>query len=353
MSDYLGQAFPRLASSLPKLHLADLPTPLEERTLQAERGRERIIRIKCDDVSAALYGGNKVRKLEYLLRRARDRGAMRVATFGGVGSNHALATTLYAAANGLRCVCFLSHQRKTPQAGPTLERHRQYGTELVYFGGSRRDRIAILRQHLSRRDTWVIPLGGSCWLGAVGFVNAGLELAAQLEAGRLEPPDRLYVANGTMATAAGLALGLAAARLETEVHAVRVTEEMFVNPPGMRRLLDKTATLMRSLDNTVPVDLAARARLVIRNEFFGTGYAHSSSDVDSAVREARRLFGLTLETTYTGKAMAALLHDAGNAALAAQSLLFWNTYNSRPLPAACARPASTAALPAAFARYLD
>ncbi len=335
------------------MRLAKLPTPLETKRLRLPNGGQVGLFVKRDDLSGLLYGGNKVRKLEYLLQRARERGASRVATFGSVASNHALATTLYAAEQGFDCICFLSHQVKTPKAPVALSLHLHYGTRLVHYAGARTKRIATLRKHLFDRKTWVIPMGGSCWLGVMGFVDAGLELADQLAADGLRAPERLYVANGTMATAAGLSLGLLLAGLETELHAVRVTDTTIANPAAMRRLIAKTALMMRSLDATIPDNLADRVKLRFRDEFFGKGYAQSDARTDAAVRTARDQLGLVLETTYTGKAMAALLQDAQQSGSAENDWLFWNTYNSRPLPEFQAQPDDLARLPSEFLRYFD
>ena len=349
MTDQLAIAHPQLAKRLPKTPLADLPTPVVERRVQTSNGAQRIA-VKCDDRTGHLYGGNKVRKLEYLLNRAAARGAQRIATFGTVASNHALATTLYARSLGLDCTCFLSHQTRTTNAPQVLNMHIQCGTELVRYGGNRKDRIRTLRKYLWHRDAWVIPAGGSSWLGAVGFVNAGLELAAQIRSGELREPERLYVANGTMATAVGLALGLALAAQRVEVHAVQVTEDFIANPQAMRRLLRKTAAMLRRLDGSVPGDLADRARYRFRDEFLGDGYAKTNAATDHAVAVARDELGLTLESTYTGKALAALLDDLDRAQ---HSTLFWNTYNSHPLTAGRERPDDVSALPDEFLRYFD
>lgn len=352
MSDTLAAAHPLLATRLPRIQLADLPTPLSGRTLSTARG-QRDISIKHDDVTAKTYGGNKVRKLEFLLYRARDRRARRVATFGTVASNHALATALYSRSLGFECTCLLSHQSKTPLAAPVLNTHLQVGTEIVQLGGNRAERVRTMRQTLQGRRVCLIPAGGSNWLGAVGFVNAGFELAAQVSGGEIAPPDRLYVANGTMGTAAGLAIGLALAGLPTEVHAIRVTHDFIANRRAMQRLVAKTSTVLNRLDESVPVDLAGRIRLHFRDEFFAGGYARSNEATDRAVSIARDELGLTLETTYTGKAMAAMLHDLDHPGTDGQSLLFWNTYNSRPLQATADRPADTTRLPDEFLRYFD
>ena len=350
MSDSLADSYPRLAACLPKIPLADLPTPITRAALQTATGNRPVL-IKDDGMSGALYGGNKVRKLEYLLYRARDRGAQRVATFGTVGSNHALATALYAGSIGLPCTCLLLHQTLTPNCAPVLNMHLQNGTELVAFGGSRAEQVDTMRRYLRGRECWVVPAGGSSWLGAIGFVNAALELAAQLGRGEFEAPDCLYVANGTMGTAAGLALGLALAGLPTEVHAIRVTYDFVANRKAMRRLIEKTAALMHRYDPSVPADLSARVRYRFRDEFFAGGYAKSNAETDLAVVRARDELGLALEPTYTGKAMAALLRDHEAGVTVSSSVLFWNTYNSRPLAAKQGLPGDCSALPDEFLRY--
>jgi len=352
MSDHLAKAYPRLAERLPKTKLADLPTPVVEETLRTAKG-ERRITIKRDDVTGKLYGGNKVRKLEYLLRRASDRNAQRIATFGTVASNHALATSLYAKSLGFECTCLLSHQVQTTIVPRVLNMHLENGTELVRWGGDYANRIRTLRTHLWNRRVSVIPAGGSSWLGTMGFVNAGLELADQIASGELGVPDRLYVANGTMATAVGLALGLALANLPTEVQAVRVTEDFVANPVAMRRLMVKTALLMNRLDSSIPSSLADRARYRFRDGFLGDGYARTNVATNRAVSVAQDDLGLVLETTYTGKALAAMLHDLDQAAHSRESMLFWNTYNSRPLPAGKERPGDVSRLPEEFLRYFD
>jgi D-cysteine desulfhydrase len=352
VSNHLEIANPELARQLPRIQLADLPTPVVVRSFNSGTGR-REIAIKCDDATGALYGGNKVRKLEYLLQRARERKAKRIATFGTVASNHALATALYAKSLGLDCTCLLSHQFCTANVPRVLNMHLQIGTEIVRYGGARRSRVQTLRQHLWNRGVYLIPPGGSNWLGAIGFVNAGMELAAQVAAGETDAPDRIYVANGTMATAVGLALGLALADLPAEVQAIRVTEDFVSNPESMRRLLLKTATVMHRLDPSIPRDLADRARYCFREGFLGDGYAKPTTEAERAVAIARDEFGLELESTYTGKAMAAVLHDLHQAEYAQQSVLFWNTYNSRPLPTGTEKPDTSAGLPDAFLRYFD
>jgi 1-aminocyclopropane-1-carboxylate deaminase/D-cysteine desulfhydrase-like pyridoxal-dependent ACC family enzyme len=239
------------------MRLASLPTPVREVAVQLDSG-ERKLSVKYDDQTGVIYGGNKVRKLEYIFPRARDKKCGRLATFGAVGSNSALATALYARQAGFDCTCFLMHQAKTEQIPATLNMHIQNGTELVRYGGAYNKRVQTLRDNLWGRHAWVIPMGGSSWRGTVGFVAAGLELAEQVAAGEIPRPDRIYVGTGTMGTAVGMALGLAIAEFDTEVHAVRASVTEITNEHLMQNLADKTVMMMRTPTQFRPTSRAGQ-----------------------------------------------------------------------------------------------
>ncbi len=348
MSHHLETALPGLADRVPHLQLADLPTPVSTHGV-TRNAHSLSISVKHDERSGSLYGGNKVRKLEYLLARAKEKDAPRVATYGAAGSNHALATALYARQAGFECTCLLSHQPPAPSIGQKLLAHQAAGTEIVRFGGTRPRRVAIQREYLRGRGLSLIPMGGTSWVGSLGFVNAGLELAAQIEDGAVGAPERLYVALGTMGTAAGLALGLALAGQSIDVHAVRVTDPRFGNEPGLRHLLRKTAMLMRRYDSRVPADLAARARVVFRDDFYGEGYGRRNAATDAAIAFAGDALGIRLDSTYSGKAMAALLADVDAGSTTAP--MFWNTYNAVPLDIPAGMKPDFTVLPDEFERY--
>lgn len=349
-TSHLHSRFPGLRHRLPRVSLASLPTPVSTTELSNASGRYPIS-IKHDNLTSELYGGNKVRKLEYLLCPSTRKPVSRIATFGTVGSNHALATAMYSRRQGFECTSFLAHQRKTPSVPAVLDAHLATGTEIVRYGGAYAKRIATLRRHLWRRHARVIPAGGSSWVGTLGFIDAALELAQQVEAGEIPEPGRIYVATGTMGTAAGLALGLALAGLRSEVHAVRVSHTSICSEQALRRLMRKSVTMLASIDVSFPKDLVAAARIRLRHEFFCGGYAHGGPEIDAAIDIAAEQLGLTLETTYTGKSMAALLADLSRDGIATSPPLYWNTYNSAPLPTVPDPAHAREALPAEFLSY--
>lgn len=332
------------------MSLALLPTPVTEAKIRTRSGT-RGLAIKFDNVTGSIYGGNKIRKLEYIFPRANAKGCQRIATFGAVGSNHALATALYARQAGFECTCFLSHQASTPLVPATLNKHSEAGTSLVRYGGNYLARIATLRKNLWGKNAWVIPLGGSSWLGTIGFVVAGLELASQIDSGEIAMPDRIYVGCGTMGTAAGIALGLAMAGIPSQIHAVRVSDKSIMNGTALLRLLRKTVYMMHRLDSAVPADLDTRCNITIRDEFFGPGYAQSTQENDAAIKTAKDQLDLTLEPTYTGKTMAALLADLDEREATRRKVLYWHTYNSVPLGTPADRPLNKKLLPPEFLQY--
>lgn len=350
--DELQAACPALGRRLARLPLADLPTPLRQATLDHASGRHEVV-IKQDNLSGRPYGGNKVRKLEYLLARARERGRRTIATFGATGSHHALATALYAKAQGFDCIAFLVHQTRNDSVARALNMHLKIGTELVPFHGRYRDRIATLRRHLRGREAAVIPAGGSSWLGTVAFVNAALEVAAQIGRGECALPDRLYVATGTMGTAVGLALGFALAGVPIDVHAVRISHRSITDDDKLARLARKTTEMMHRLDPRIPPALDRDMRLTLRHEFFGDGYAQTNAATEHAIAVARRDLNMKLEPTYTGKAMAALLADLKDEDAPGRRVMFWQSYHAAELPVDAARPLVPERLPDEFGRYFS
>lgn len=346
--NYLDAMFPVLARKSGRVPLGQFPTPVKTARVTHD-GRSLELSIKLDNLSGSHYGGNKVRKLQYLLHTRVGRTVRRFATFGTVGSNHALATAIYCRELGYACTCFLSHQKKVATVAPALSMHARLGTEIIRYGGSYSARLKILRENLWNRNACIIPAGGSSWIGTLGFVDAGLELAAQIDAGEIPSPQRIYVATGTMGTAAGLALGLALAKLPAEVQAIRVSDTNICNEQALHRLMHKTALMMHALDNSVPDDLSQRVRIRLRHAFFAGGYAQCDAQTEAAIDISREHLALTLEPTYTGKAMTALLSDAGSGG----QCLFWHTFNSAKLPLAVDPGVDLANIPAEFHSYMD
>jgi D-cysteine desulfhydrase len=319
----LLQRFPSLAARLPVAPLCTLPTPVERaRALQRDVGCGPLW-VKRDDCTALPYGGNKARKLEWLLGRARAEGRTRVLTFGALGTNHGLATAIYAARLGLGCDLVLVDQPADERLRRRLRQFVAVGARLHYgqsLAGAGAAALAVLVRH---PRTAVIPPGGSSPVGTLGFVDAGLELAEQIRSGELPEPARVYVPLGTGGTAAGLALGLALAGLGTRVVCVVVTDRgrLAPNEWRLRRLARRAGERLVRAGASLRPD-ALRFELELETGQRGRGYGWATDAAVGAVESASRA-GLRLETTYTGKALAGLFaRESGRE----DPVLFWNTY---------------------------
>jgi D-cysteine desulfhydrase len=336
---------PSLAGQVPRLALGIYPSPLEQVEVAG-----RPLLVKRDDVCAEGYAGNKVRKLEFLLAEARARGARRVITADATGSHHALATAFHARRLGLSASLILFPQRLTPHVRDVLLMQAGTGAELRWVRRMEAVPLALWwAGRVHRRDAaCIIPPGGSNPLGALGYVNAGLELAEQLSAGGYPRPGRIHIAAGTLGTVAGLAVGLALAGLPVPIAASRITSSIVTNERVLQRLVAGVLHLLDAAGAAVP-DPGSALRLVeLRHDRIGTGYGHATEDGEAALQRFAEA-GLRLDTTYTAKAAAGLLGDDSPAQ---GPPLFWHTL-SAPEPEDLVRAGQASTLPAPFARYLE
>ena len=330
----LFSRFPKLGEAPSHVQLADLPTPVERAEGLGEAIGVEQLYVKRDDVSGERYGGNKIRKLEFLLGEVLADGAAEVMTFGCAGSNHATATALYAQQVGLRSISMLLPQPNARSVRRNLLLSHHCGAELHAFdkmtacdAGAR----AELKRHRveTGKEPAIIPAGGSSPLGCVGYVNAAFELAGQVARGEIPKPDCVYVAAGTCGTAAGLMVGLRAAGLDTRVAPVPVTDARFVNAPQMARLATQTAALLAERDTAFPAMEFSADEMGLREGFLGEAYGLYTEESVAAMGLFETAADIGLDGTYTGKAAAALIADARDGGLRGKVVLFWNTYNSR------------------------
>lgn len=348
----LERRFPTIAGKLPRRPLALLPTPVHPlRDLGRDAGIAELW-IKRDDRTGDVYGGNKVRKLEWLLADALARGHRSVLTTGALGSNHALATTIYARSLGLRADLVLIPQPVTAHVRKTLLLDHAFGATIHYaptIAAARRIAFGVLVRGFFARDRrYLVPTGGSSVIGTLGYVNAGLELAEQVAAGELPEPAAVVVPLGSGGTVAGLVAGLKLAGLASRVIAVRVTDLLPPTPAFLTTLATRALARLRALGTPMPPLAIGPDDFSIRSDWLGPGYgAVTEAGLDASRRIADRE-GLTLETTYGAKALAGALALAHEPEWRGRPILFWHTYSSADPAAHVARLPSWRELPPAL-----
>ncbi len=323
--DALARRFPELG--IPRLALGCFPTPVERLPI-APGGVE--LWVKRDDLAGEHYGGNKVRKLEYLLAAHQGQPLL---TIGADGSHHILATALYGRMVGCETYGVMAPQPSNPHVRENralieglLADWVDVPTRLLIPAGMLRLRLRLAKAGLPSPVD--IPAGGSNPTGSLGWVAGGLELAEQVRDGLLPEPDQVWLPLGSGGNAAGLLVGLRLGGLRTRVMAVRVVERPLTSGTATRLLAHRTLRLLRAHGLSEPVSLGG---FEVIEGYLGGGYGHDTPDAARAAHIARTELGLALEGTYTAKAMAGCL-DHLRTARGVRTALFLDTVSSRPLP---------------------
>lgn len=349
----LLRAFPALARTLPRIPFVRAPTPVEP--LAIDGIAPGTLFVKRDDRCCPLYGGNKPRKLEFLLGRARARGCRTLVTTGGLGTNHGLAMTILARSIGLSSILVLIDQPVTPGVRETLRLHCAYGARQIAARNVSGVALQLLRvlatSALGGERPMLVPTGGSSALGDVGFVSAGFELAAQVRGGECPEPETIYVAVGTGGSAAGLALGLRLAGLRSRVQGVLVSDILPPSPARLARAAHATLRLLRRADSSIPETRLSASDFPLARDQLGAGYGAPTEASRDAVAAAASA-GLRLETTYTGKTLACIRAQAARGTLGKGPVLFWDTYNAIDVAASAPRAVTEDDLPAGIQRAL-
>ncbi len=310
LAPHLHERFPALAASLPHLSLSARPTPVRE---LAGLG----IWVKEDGAfGSGGWGGNKVRKLEWLLPDARRRGRRSILTFGGLGTNWGLATALYGREQGFETALALVDQPIDEHVEAQLGRLRASGAR-IHRTRTKARTVAALPWLLASgtrggRPPYLLPAGGSSAVGVLGYVEAALEIAAQVEDGALPAPAWVVVPVGTGGTAAGLALGFQLAGLPTRVVGVVVNDQLRLDPPTLDRLARRTSALLARRGAPLGRDRLDPGAIELTRDQIGAGYGHRTEAGEHATALAVE-DALALDPVYTAKAMAGLLalRDAG------------------------------------------
>ena len=335
----LFEEFPALPSKISYLSLADLPTPIIHCKQFGKSVGALNLYIK-DDGKTGRYtgtkrciGGNKVRKLEFLLADALAHDAQAVVTFGCAGSNHALATAAYAHQLGLKAFAMLQDQPNSAIVQRNLLLQVHYNTQLIYgqTGTEVFQNTAKLFQ--DEKDSvgkfpYIIRVGGSMPLGVLGYVNAVFELKHQIQQGLVPEPKVIFVAAGTGGTAAGILLGMQLTKLPSKLVVIHIEPES--KPHEMKatieKLFNETSSLLHAHDKEIPHYEFPQEQCKVLRTFGGKDYGEPTNE---GIRVAEQLLNdedIPLDPTYTAKAAAGMCSYINEHMLQKDTLLFWNTF---------------------------
>ncbi len=297
-----------LLSRFPRVHLAHLPTPLEFLPRLTEHLGGPQIYVKRDDCTGLGTGGNKTRKLEFLMAEALTQGADTVITQGAVQSNHARQTAAAAARLGLACELLFENRVADPNdtylnSGNVLL-DRLYGATLHHYpkgedmAAAMDVRAATLRA--AGATPYVIPGGGSTPTGALGYVNCALELITQANDAQL-CIDHVVHATGSAGTQAGLVTGLRATHADVPVLGIGVNVARPAQEQKVYDLAVATAEFVGA------AGCVRRQDIVANCDYVGAGYGIPTPEMKEALLLLARLEGLLFDPVYSGKGLAGMI----------------------------------------------
>ncbi|AWY42213.1 D-cysteine desulfhydrase [Pseudomonas putida] len=307
-----------------RLDLLGQPTALEKlERLSTWLGRD--VYVKRDDLTPLAMGGNKLRKLEYLCADALAQGADTLITAGALQSNHVRQTAAIAAKLGLGCVALLENPLNTEDPNYVGNGNRllldlfDAKVELVENLDNADEQLHALAARLrsNGKKPYLVPIGGSNALGALGYVRAGLELAEQIKDTGLDFAA-VVLASGSAGTHSGLALALNEALPELPVIGVTVSRSEEDQLPKVQGLAERTAELLG-------VSLPESFKVELWDEYFAPRYGEPNAGTLAAVKLVASQEGLLLDPVYTGKAMAGLLDGIGRQRFDDGPIIFLHT----------------------------
>jgi L-cysteate sulfo-lyase len=309
----------------PRLHLAHLPTPLEPMPrLSKELGCE--IWIKRDDCTGMSTGGNKTRKLEFLMAEAVEMGADMVMTQGATQTNHGRQTAAFAAKLGMACHILLEdrtgyNNENYNGNGNVLLDHLHGATTEKFPGGT--DMVAEMEKaaeaaRANGKKVYVIPGGGSNPTGALGYVNCAFELVGQAN-DRSLVIDRLVHATGSSGTQAGLVTGMKAINAGIPVLGIGTRAPQ----PKQEQMVYDLAC--RTAEKLGCPGVVAREDVMANTDYVGEGYGLPTDSGLEAIRMFAELEGILLDPVYSGKGAAGFIDLARKGAFKDQRVVFLHT----------------------------
>ena len=298
----------QLQDSLPGIRLGAAPTPL--RPLPGLTDGPAEVWLKDESgFGDGGWGGNKVRKLEWLIPEAKRRGKTTLLTVGGIGTNWGLACCLYGQEHGLKTILALVDQPVDGHVREQMKRLEESGAEIHYTHTKART-VPEVVWLMARHRPYFLPAGGSNAVGTVGYVEVALELAEQVKSGEIAEPSHVVCAVGSGGTAAGLMLGLELAGLDTKVLGVVVNDKLRLDEKSLTGFARKCERLLRKRGADLP-DLTLD-NLIVEDQTGPGGYGSPTEAAAEARALAADRAGLDLDPVYTAKAMAGLLARSGS-----------------------------------------
>jgi D-cysteine desulfhydrase family pyridoxal phosphate-dependent enzyme len=309
----------------PRIKIAHLPTAIEPLPRLSEELGGPILYIKRDDQTGLAFGGNKARKLEFLVAEAKAHGAHTLITAGAAQSNHCRQTAASAARFGFKCKLVLAGETPKESSGNLLI-DRLLGAEIIWTNNNVRE--DVLQETFDKAwkagdRPYLIPYGGSNSIGATGYVYSIIELLDQISHDEItlaSAPDWIVFASSSGGTQAGLIVGAELFGYAGRILGISVDEPAEILSSRVTMLANETSDHLQ-VDRVFTAD-----QVLVNSDYLGGGYGVMGDKEIQAIELFARLEGILLDPVYTGKAAAGLINLIRNGYFRKdETVLFWHT----------------------------
>ncbi|MEK7435233.1 MAG: pyridoxal-phosphate dependent enzyme [Cyanobacteriota bacterium] len=323
--------FPEL-KSISKLNLGNYPTPIQKLTnLEKKINCTSNIYIKRDDLTSNIYGGNKVRKLEFTLADAINKKATRIITGGGNGSNMTVAVSIFSKKLGINVNSVFFPQPINNHVKTNFELNNFFGSKIHISSNKISFFYKIIEKMIyytikDKKIPYLIIPGDSNALSSLGYVNCVFEILEQIKNNEISEPDYIFVSLGSCGTTSGLLAGLKICNLKSKLVAVSVSDKIISNKKNIIRHTTKIIDFiskksLKKLDIKINDD-----DITVLYDYLGKGYGHEIPELYNIIKLLDETENIKLDPTYTGKTMVAMLDFIKK--VENKNILFINTYNS-------------------------
>ncbi len=331
MSLPIFKEYPKLKETVPWIPLGDFPTRVTSLSRITESLSCKSFWVKRDSESSSLYGGNKVRKLEFEFGKVMERKSEMILAYGSLGSNFTIATCLFAKTLGIPTHLILYDTVNTPFVMANFKRNREMAQNITRIRSPLSLPYAVSRElwRHRRKKVYLMPPGGSSPLSTLGYVNAMFELKGQIDAGEMPMPDSIFLPVGTGGTLAGLLIAKVLLDLPIEIIGMAVVDRIITNPIVLKLFIYRSVRFLNQVAGTHLKATHVFKELHLDYRSLGKGYAHSTDEAMWARDLLKRDENIILDGTYTAKAMAGAIDVIRTDLKTDTNVLFWHSFNSQ------------------------
>lgn len=320
--------YPELKKRISYLPLGEFPTPVH----QLKNLGFNNLWIKRDDLTSSIYGGNKIRKLEFILGEVKRKKKKTIVTMGATGTHHGLATAIFARQLGIDVTLLMFDQPDSDEVRNNLLLLEGQQVKIIRKKTLFKAMLSYLMSHrLIDPFAYYLYPGGSNTLGTLGYVNAVFELKMQIKSGLIPKPDVILCPLGSNGTMAGLILGCALAGLDSRIIGVRVTFakvgiiQACTSHTVMKLAKDTYRLLKKNYRDLPDVNMQTPT---IEGHYLGDGYGCRTKKCINAIEMLKNNENIQLDSTYTAKTFAAVNDFCSHPENKSKTILYWHTYNS-------------------------